>query len=157
MKKIKIIALIILSAVLLSGCIKSQQQVSSPALQDHQLVTVQLGDSKELELEVVKTPQSIVQGLSGRDEIGTDGMLFVFDQPSIHQFWMKEMKFDLDLVWIKEMKIVEITENVPAPDFNMPLNQLPTYAPSQPVDMVLEVEADNVQKWKLSVGDEILI
>jgi len=157
MKKIKIIALIILSTVVLSGCVKSQQPTSDLTFTDHQMVKVQFGNSRKLELEIVNTTQSIIQGLSGRDEIGTDGMLFVFDQPSIHQFWMKEMKFDLDLVWIKEMKIVEVTENVPAPDFNMPLNQLPTYAPSQPVDMVLEVEADNVQKWKLSVGDEILI
>ena len=143
---IKKIALIVLSTLVLSGCAKS-----SP------LVTAQLGDSQKLQLEVVNTPQSIEQGLSGRDEIGADGMLFVFDQAQTPRFWMKEMKFDLDLIWIKELKIVEVSENVLAPNLNTPLNQLPTYGPSQPVDMVLEVEAGRVQEWGLEVGDELIL
>jgi uncharacterized protein len=141
----KKIILLILSALFLSGCSKSQ------------LTAAQIGDSKKLQLEIVNTPQSIEQGLSGRDEIGADGMLFIFDQSKIPQFWMKEMKFDLDLVWIRELIVVEITENVTAPDLNTPLSQLTTYTPKQPVDMVLEVEVGKAKEWGLMVGDEVLI
>jgi len=157
MEKIKTIALIILSTVLMSGCNKSSQPVSSSVLSDHQIVEAQFGNSRKLELEVVNTTQSITQGLSGRDELRVDGMLFIFNKSRIPQFWMKEMKFDLDLVWIKDMVIVEITEDVPVPDLDTPLYQLPTYSPSQLVDMVLEVKAGNVSKWKLSVGNLVLV
>ena len=142
----KKILLLFLSTLVLGGCSKSQQ-----------LSTARFGDSKPLQLEVVSTPQSITQGLSGRDELGADGMLFVFSQSMMPKFWMKEMKFDLDLVWIKEMKIMEITENVPAPDLNTLLDQLPMYAPSQPVDMVLEVEIGKSKEWGLIVGDKVNI
>lgn len=145
-KMIKKIVLVILSTVFLNGCVKSSS-----------LVTAQLGDSQKLQLEVVNTPQSITQGLSGRDEIGADGMLFVFDRAQTPRFWMKEMKFDLDMIWIKEMKVVEITKNVPAPDLSVPLNQLPTYGPNQPVEMVLEVEAGKVGQWGIEVGDELIL
>ena len=143
---IKKILLITLSTLFLSGCTKSES-----------LVTAQLGDSQKLKLEVVSTPQKITLGLSGRDEIGADGMLFIFDQPKTPRFWMKEMKFDLDMIWIKDMKIVEITENVPAPDSSTPLNQLPTYGPSQPIDMVLEIKAGKSNQWELEVGDEVVL
>lgn len=138
--------MMVLSSLFLVGCSKPQQ-----------LAVVTIGDSKKLQLEIVSTPERITQGLSGRDELGADGMLFVFNQPRIPRFWMKEMKFDLDLVWIQDEVVVEITEEVPAPDSNTPLSQLPTYAPSQPVDMVLEIERGKSKEWGLVVGDEVLI
>ncbi|MBU0578356.1 DUF192 domain-containing protein [Patescibacteria group bacterium] len=161
MKKLKLklkgVFLMILIAVILSGCTKLQQLVPGSTFSDHQIIKAQLGNSKQLELEIVNTPQSITQGLSGRDELGADGMLFVFGQAKILQFWMKEMKFDLDLIWIKDMRVVEITRNVPAPGRGVPAAQLPTYKPSQPVDMVLEVGVGQAQEWGLEVGDEVLI
>ncbi len=146
MKKNIGVLMLVLSSLLLTGCQQSQS-----------LITARIGDSKKLKLEVVSTPSDIARGLSGRDRIGADGMLFVFPSSTRPRFWMKEMKFDLDLIWIREKKIVEITPRVPAPDPQTPLNQLPTYVPSQPVDMVLEVEALKAREWGWSVGDEILI
>ena len=59
----------ILSTVVLGGCVKSQLPVSSSTFSDHQIVVAQFGNSKKLELEVVNTTQSITQGLSSRDEL----------------------------------------------------------------------------------------
>lgn len=80
------------------------------------------------------------------------GMLFLFNEPGIYNFWMKDMKFDIDLIWIHNNKIVEITENVPAPD--NPEN-LKVYFPSKIINSVLEVNAGWAQRNKIEVGDEI--
>jgi uncharacterized membrane protein (UPF0127 family) len=122
---------------------------------DHYLAQVQIG-RRLLEVELVTTPESITQGLSGRDSIGSDGMLFLFSHPIAAQFWMKEMKFDLDLVWLVNQKVIGITENVPKPDQTISLDQLPLYSPPGPVNMVLEIPAGQAKEWQLEVGDEFV-
>lgn len=122
-------------------------------LQDHQKIEAQLGDSPILNLEVVTEPQSIAQGLSGRSELGSDGLLFIFPRSEKHVFWMKEMQFGLDLIWLRDNEIIEITPQVPPPLPTTPLEDLPTYQPDQPVDMVLEVVAGQAKQWNLQTGD----
>ena len=159
MGKIKLLFLVAVSAFALSGCKKSPSPMSleEANFDDHQVVTVAIGNTHQLKLEVVNTPQSTAQGLSGRDELGADGMLFVFEQSRTPQFWMKEMKFDLDIIWIDQQRIIEITQGVPAPALGTPLSELPTYSPKQPVTMVLEVEAGKATEWQLAIGDLVLI
>lgn len=125
-----------------------KSQLTQVAIQDHLL-----------DVEVVSTPQRITLGLSKRDQIGSDGMLFVFGSKMNVPFWMKDMRFALDFVWIANGKIVGMTENVPPPatqteneDQNLRL-----YYPPQPVDMVLEINAGDVQQWHLHVGDLVSI
>jgi uncharacterized membrane protein (UPF0127 family) len=58
-------------------------------------------NSQKIVVEVADTNQARTQGLSGRKCIGQDeGMLFVFNQPGFYAFWMKDMKFAIDIVWI---------------------------------------------------------
>ncbi len=93
-------------------------------------------------VELVNQPDSITQGLSGRTSIGSDGMLFVFNTHAYTPtFWMKDMLFGLDLVWINENKIVDISANVVPPAPGTPDQLLRTYRPNQPADLVLEVPA----------------
>ena len=116
-------------------------------LADHQLINATLADQK-LQLEIVNTPASITQGLSGRDSIGSDGMLFILPEKKKAQFWMKGMKFALDIVWLDGNKIIEITENIP-------LTNLQIYSPQLPVDKVLELPAGKASELGLEVGDKI--
>ena len=52
-------------------------------------------------MEVADTTQARAKGLSGRSCIGqNEGMLFVFNQPGFYEFWMKDMKFPIDIIWI---------------------------------------------------------
>lgn len=110
-------------------------------VKDHSLYKI-LVDKQVLEVEVVNTSASITQGLSGRSELGADGMLFVFPEARQTTFWMKEMTFDLDLVWIFNDLVFEITQDVPHPEPNTSLNFLPRYSPRSKVEMVLELDAD---------------
>lgn len=125
-------------------------------ISDHQVVPLLIEDQR-LWVEVVTTPESITQGLSDRTEIGngtpSQGMLFILPERRQPSFWMKNMHFDLDMIWIKDNQIVAITPNVPHPA--APQDYLATYSPNQAVDMVLELPAGAASTWKLQAGHQI--
>lgn len=75
--------------------------------------TVRVG-STEIKAEIANNPAQLQQGLSGRPCIEQgQGMLFVFAKPGQYAFWMKDMKFPIDIVWISmEKKAVAIERNV---------------------------------------------
>ena len=99
------------------------------------------------------------QGLSGRPELTDEqGMLFDFDsKETTPSFWMKDMKFNLDFVWINNNKIVGITPDVLAPIENskLKIENLPTYFPPSPVTWVLEINSGWAKKNHLQVGDDV--
>lgn len=95
------------------------------------------------------------QGLSGIDfdAFDKDGMLFVFDDQKERTFWMNEMLFDLDIVWIRNGQIAKIEENIVTPGEGGEIR----YMHSEPheVDMVLELPAGGVDKYDLAIGQAI--
>lgn len=97
-------------------------------------------------------------GLSGRDGLGENsGMLFVFDHSDFYDFWMKDMKFPLDIIWIKNNKVADLEENVPPPLAGAPDASPPVYKPEAPADSVLEVKAGFAGKNQVKIGDEVKI
>ncbi|RMF92897.1 MAG: DUF192 domain-containing protein [Nitrospinota bacterium] len=105
-------------------------------------------------VEVVSTPEERARGLGYRDSLPLDqGMLFLFEEPDYHAFWMRGMRFPLDILWIREGVVVHIEENIPPPS---PLHlRLPTYRPAEKADSVLEINAGLVQKYGLQLGDTV--
>jgi len=102
--------------------------------------TVTVGDIT-LDVELADTGELRSRGLSYRDSLepGT-GMLFVFPDASVETFWMREMRFCLDIVWINDHLITGAAERVcPIPD--AALADLPRYSSGAPVNFVLEVPA----------------
>ncbi|HRZ30119.1 MAG TPA: DUF192 domain-containing protein [Candidatus Paceibacterota bacterium] len=69
---------------------------------------------KEFKLEIADTNEERQQGLSGRASLPRDtGLLFVFEQPGRYGFWMKEMNFPIDIVWLdKNKKVLGTTKNL---------------------------------------------
>lgn len=110
--------------------------------------TLTIGQTN-LTVEVADTEASRTQGLSSRRDLSDHaGMLFVFDKPGFYGFWMKDMKFALDLIWIDETwKIVDLTKNASPKSFPG------TYMSSEPVRYVLEVPAGFANKNNLKIGD----
>jgi uncharacterized protein len=92
------------------------------------------------------------RGLSGYElaDLEADGMLFVFPEPAVRNFWMQRMNFPLDVVWIKDGKIVGVDKNVPAPA----PGEEPARMSSEPVsaDMVLELPAGDAQRYGFTAG-----
>lgn len=130
-------------------------KTSVPAVPDHATIIINKNNTQQLTVEVVNTDASRQQGLSGRAKIGEDGMLFVFPYADRWVFWMKDMKFGLDLVWLHDSRIVAITADVPAPAVGVPDNQLQKYNPPVPANLVLEVPMGMVKRLGWQVGDEV--
>jgi uncharacterized membrane protein (UPF0127 family) len=109
-------------------------------------------------VEIADTQETRSKGLSGKEKIAdNEGMLFTSNVPSFPTFWMKDMKFPLDFIWITGDKIVDIIENVPNPESQTPEKDLPLYKPNQAVDKVLEVNAGFVSTNNIKVGDSVTI
>lgn len=94
---------------------------------DHQTIKLVLKKNffskaqKELLVEVVNKEESVKNGLSLRDDLQNqagqkiDGMLFVFPQKEIRQFWMKEMLFKIDICWLDGLTFISCTREAMAP------------------------------------------
>lgn len=105
------------------------------------------------QIEIANTLRSRAQGLSGRTNLkDADGMLFTFQMPAAYSFWMKDMNFPLDIVWIRSGAVIGISENAPPPSGKLS-SVLQTYVPPSVVDSVLEINAGLSQKLGLKIGD----
>lgn len=127
------------------------QTVSNPKFN-----SIKIGEN-ELSVEIVFTPDEIQLGLSGRNEIGSDGMLFVINPPRQISFWMKDMLIPLDIIWISNEKITGIEKNVPPPLSGTPENKLTNYPSPNPVDYVLELKAGDADFWGIKVLDVVTV
>lgn len=113
---------------------------------------------KPLRVEIRKTSAGREKGLSDREILCSDcGMLFIFDQTGIYTFWMKRMRFDIDILWIAGDRVVDITYGAKAPsgeDFEAPKER---YSSKAPINKVLEVNAGWVKKNGIVVGDRMSV
>lgn len=109
----------------------------------------------EFVASVADNVMSRTQGLSGRERLGADeALLFIFGSPSILEFWMKDMNFPIDIIWINEGRVVGFAENA-QPEPGVALWNLKRYSSFEPADVVLEVNAGVVGEKGIKVGDEV--
>lgn len=100
-------------------------------------------DSKEKEI-----------GLSDKKDLAdNEGMLFLFETSDYYSFWMKNMKFPIDIIFIKDDKIINIYENAQPP--KSPNDDIPIYQPKSPADKVLEINAGLSSKYSFKEGDVV--
>ena len=102
-------------------------------------------------LDIADTPESRRQGLSGRESLDEDkGLLFVMERPSIYGFWMKDMNFPIDILWLdRKLKVVHI-ETAVSP------NSYPrVYRPTEPALYVIEVNAGKANKLGVNLGEKL--
>lgn len=102
------------------------------------------------EVYIADTDQLRAMGLSGKYRLPQGrGMMFTFPVAGIFSFWMKDMKFPLDILWIRDGKIVELWEDAPIPGGG----EIPSYTPRETADAVLEFPAGFVNENNILVGD----
>ncbi|MFQ5645344.1 MAG: DUF192 domain-containing protein [bacterium] len=104
--------------------------------------------------EVANDRKSRTKGLGYRDRLKEGrGMLFIFERPGKYPFYMKGMRFAIDIIWIFRNKVVEVTASIPPP--RNPSDRLPLYYPPAPVDMVLELNSGVAGKIGLKKGNDV--
>ena len=99
-------------------------------------------------IETADTPAAQAHGLSDRENLPRDrGLLFRFGKSGKYDFWMKDMLFPIDFIWIREGRVVGVTENA--------RHEAPRtiYSPPETVDMVFEINAGVVREQGIAVGD----
>lgn len=106
-------------------------------------------------VEVVRTPKAIEKGLSDRDALGSDGMLFVMPSRTTPAFWMKHMRFSLDFVWIDGNMIVDLYQDAPVQPVDTLDRNQPIYRPRRQVTHVLELPAGSINQFQLKIGDVV--
>ncbi len=109
-------------------------------------------NKKKINLLLAKTNIEHVNGLSRRKSLAENtGMLFVFGDRQPRAFWMKEMNFPLDIIWINKDEVVGVSQNAP-PEGATPKH---IYKSPLPVDFVLEVNAGFCDKNGIKTGDKV--
>lgn len=105
-------------------------------------------------LYLAKTDKEKAEGLSVRKSMPQDyGMLFTFETADYYTFWMKNMKFPIDILFIKGNKVVTVFSNVPAPKSSD--ESLLLYKPDEVADKVLELNAGVSNKYNIKKGDTV--
>ncbi|MBI4033860.1 DUF192 domain-containing protein [Candidatus Saccharibacteria bacterium] len=140
----------VVAAVLFSGQdnVSMPKQVCGPYRNDK---AVQIG-STQIKTEVASADAERAKGLGGRPCIESDrGMLFVFDKPGRYPFWMKDMRFPIDIVWISpNHRVVGLEVDV-----------LPSSFPDrfvnkdEPAQYVLELQANRAKDLKIGLGTPV--
>ncbi len=111
---------------------------------------------KNLKVMIANTPEKRLKGLSDRKDLGKfDGMMFLFDDFSRHGFVMRDMLFNIDIVWFNSGKVVDIAPNL-QPE-NVPENELKVYYPRKDANMVLELPAGWAEQNNLKIGDILTV
>ena len=104
-----------------------------------------------VKVELALTMQAQAQGLSGRKILEeNEGMLFVFKNSGRYSFWMKDMNFPIDIIWLDEtLHIVYIIKNAE------PSSYPNTFTPNLEAKYVLEVPTGFSKKNNLKEGDDV--
>jgi uncharacterized membrane protein (UPF0127 family) len=142
----RIIAACLVTAGVVAAC---RARVIFPS----NVATVRLPDGATLRATIVDSDEERRVGLSETVRLDSDeGMLFLLDEPAVPAFWMKGMRFAIDVVWIADGEVVGVESSVPVPSPGDGDADLPRYAPAVPVDMVLETNAGFARAHGLAVG-----
>jgi uncharacterized protein len=102
-------------------------------------------------VEVADTPEERTLGLSGRESLEKhSGLLFLFEVPGKHGFWMKDMNFPIDIVWIDENWVVVGVERGVKPG-----TYPRTFYPPASVKYVLELNSGEAAELGIDTGLEM--
>jgi uncharacterized protein len=115
--------------------------------------TAKLGD-RTFELEVAKTHSQQALGLMYRTFLPSNrGMLFPFTPPQPVQFWMKHCRLSLDMIFLRQGKVIAISANTPS----CTTDPCPVYGPNELTDQVIEIRGNQAASIGLKVGDPVEI
>lgn len=118
-----------------------------------ELAPLTLPSGKVLQVELMVKDEDRAMGVMFRPSLPENrGLLFVFDEPDFHGFWMKNCRFPIDMVWLdRDHRVVHVAESVPP----CTKDPCPIYAPMRKASYVLEVNAGQARREKAVIGSVV--
>ena len=109
-----------------------------------------------IRVEIADTPELQAQGLGGRKSLAPDeGMIFPYNEPGGHAFWMRGMFIPIDIIWLRNYRVVHVEPNVPPPAPGTPDRDLPIYRSPVPGNLVLEIAAGRAAELGIAAGSRV--
>ena len=151
MKQSSIVILIFVFAVIFLSLRLDFYSSSVDKIPPGQSIKAVLVNGKKVKVSLALTETERILGLSGRTSLPEDeGLLFVFNPPADVGFWMKDMLFSIDIIWINEKgKVIWVEKNL------SPESYPEIFSPPAPASYVLEVNAGFSDKVDLKTDDQI--
>ena len=141
-----------LSALLFTTAIL-QLVVASPPASALEKGRVVIDGRVTIDVELARTAEAQGKGLSGRSSLKKGrGMVFPYDEAAPRPFWMKGMLIPIDILWVRDGRIVAIEAEIPPPAPNAPLAVF-----SHVADLVLEVPAGYAYDMGIRVGQAVRV
>jgi uncharacterized membrane protein (UPF0127 family) len=137
--------------------VQTQTTTPAPGGGTYNQVTLRAGNATVV-ADVSDTDILREQGLSGRTSLpdGT-GMWFIFDADGNYGFWMKDMQFSIDMVWVNSSyTVVTVAPNV-SPDTYFKENPPEVFYPTAPARYVLELPAGFAAAHGIADGTQIVV
>lgn len=109
-------------------------------------------DLSGMHWDMAETEADQRRGLGGREALDENmGMMFVFDQPGIYPFWMKDMKFAIDIIWLRGDQVVDLETLPPPAEGERPASRIPR----EISDKVLEIRSGRAEELGIKVGSKV--
>lgn len=141
--------------------LQNQQQTAAlstlSSAKDYQRVELGHDSGKSITVQTVVSAAAQQQGLSGTTSVPDEGMLFVYQSESHPIFWMKDMQYAIDIVWISadgEITGVEVAAAAPVPD--TPDATLERYTAPAPTQFVLELQSGKAAELGFVPGTKFI-
>jgi uncharacterized membrane protein (UPF0127 family) len=108
-------------------------------------------NNQSYHLAVAKTVTTQEKGLGSRTSMPINqGMLFVFTDEAIRCFWMKDMRFSLDMVWLSaDKKVVYIQSDV------SPTTYPESFCPPELAEYVIELNAGQASASNIHISQTL--
>ena len=152
-RMLKIVSIIIIVGIV--GIVVFTMYVrETKPLSGYEIKTLQIGRAK-LEVFIADTEEKRTRGLMGVTTLATDsGMLFTFPDSSLRTFWNKNTLVPLDLIWIADGRVVDISS---LPSVTQSGNQIVTISSPEAVNWVVEVNAGWASAHGIQVEKEVFL
>jgi uncharacterized protein len=119
--------------------------------------TIVVGGTTTIHAEIADTFETRARGLGNRAGLKTGwGMLFISSSATVQNFWMKDMRFCLDIIWIERGVITGAAENI-CPQPSAPDSELKVVSSGIPVTYVLEMPANWLKENGLGAGSTVVM
>jgi uncharacterized membrane protein (UPF0127 family) len=126
-----------------------QNTACGPYRKDGEMVI----NGQKFNIEIAYSSSSKAKGLAGRPCIPANwGMLFDFGRQGQYAFWMKGMKFPIDIVWINSEHNIATIADAVQPSTYYSKNPYIENDPAHPARYVLEIKANLANDLKLNLG-----